>query len=137
MVPEAGVEPARYRYHRILSPARLPIPSFRRKDRYIVSQNQPAVKSFFHLAVLFLLQFGYSSGRVRENAWGLLVRSPQTPKNFQNVYIFMFGAALNGIFVIIILGEPALLLPEIAKTPSRGPLSPLYGGKGNALWGSR
>ena len=29
MVPEAGVEPARYRYHWILSPARLPIPSFR------------------------------------------------------------------------------------------------------------
>ncbi len=30
LVPEAGVEPARYRYHWILSPARLPIPSFRR-----------------------------------------------------------------------------------------------------------
>ena len=29
-VPMAGVEPARYRYHRILSPARLPIPSHRR-----------------------------------------------------------------------------------------------------------
>ena len=29
LVPEAGVEPARYRYHWILSPARLPIPSFR------------------------------------------------------------------------------------------------------------
>ena len=28
-VPEAGVEPARCRHHRILSPARLPIPSFR------------------------------------------------------------------------------------------------------------
>ena len=47
----------------------------------------------------------------------------------------MFGAALNGIFVIIILGEPALLLPEIAKTPSRGPLSPLYGGKEGVLRG--
>ena len=32
-------------------------------------------------------------------------------------------------------GDPALLSPKIAKTPSRGPLSPLYGGKGNALWG--
>ncbi len=32
MVPEAGVEPARYRYHGILSPARLPIPSFRQKN---------------------------------------------------------------------------------------------------------
>ena len=47
----------------------------------------------------------------------------------------MFGAALHGIFVIIILGEPALLLPEIAKTPSRGPLSPLYGGKEGVLRG--
>ena len=29
MVPKTGVEPVRYRYHRILSPARLPIPSLR------------------------------------------------------------------------------------------------------------
>ena len=29
LVPVAGVEPARYRYHWILSPARLPIPSHR------------------------------------------------------------------------------------------------------------
>ena len=29
LVPEAGLEPARYRYQRILSPSRLPIPSFR------------------------------------------------------------------------------------------------------------
>ena len=30
LVPVVGVEPTRYRYHRILSPARLPIPSHRR-----------------------------------------------------------------------------------------------------------
>jgi hypothetical protein len=29
-VPKAGLEPARYCYHRILSPARLPIPPLRR-----------------------------------------------------------------------------------------------------------
>ncbi len=29
LVPKVGVEPTRYRYHRILSPARLPIPSLR------------------------------------------------------------------------------------------------------------
>ncbi|CAI3648105.1 hypothetical protein CNEO4_340041 [Clostridium neonatale] len=29
MVPVTGVEPVRYRYHWILSPARLPIPSHR------------------------------------------------------------------------------------------------------------
>ena len=34
LVPEAGVEPARYRYHGILSPARLPIPSFRRTQSF-------------------------------------------------------------------------------------------------------
>ena len=31
MVPLVGVEPTRYRYHWILSPARLPIPSCRQK----------------------------------------------------------------------------------------------------------
>ena len=30
VVPVTGVEPVRYRYHWILSPARLPIPSHRR-----------------------------------------------------------------------------------------------------------
>ncbi len=30
LVPKAGLEPARYRYHRILSPARLPISPLRR-----------------------------------------------------------------------------------------------------------
>ena len=29
LVPKAGIEPARYCYHRILSPARLPIPPLR------------------------------------------------------------------------------------------------------------
>ena len=29
LVPVVGVEPTRYHYHRILSPARLPIPSHR------------------------------------------------------------------------------------------------------------
>ncbi len=32
LVPVVGVEPTRYRYHWILSPARLPIPSYRRTD---------------------------------------------------------------------------------------------------------
>ena len=34
LVPEAGVEPARCRHHWILSPARLPIPSFRHIRAY-------------------------------------------------------------------------------------------------------
>ena len=84
----------------------------------------------------FLLLGCYSSGRIRENAWGLLERSPQTPKNFQNVNIIISDASFDGIFVIFVLEEPALLIPEIAKTPSRGPLSPLFGGKGRVLRGA-
>ena len=49
-MPEAGVEPARYRYQRILSPSRLPIPSHRRipavlsDNGYIVSYFSGKVK---------------------------------------------------------------------------------------------
>ncbi len=32
LVPKVGFEPTRYRYHRILSPARLPIPSLRHNN---------------------------------------------------------------------------------------------------------
>ena len=35
LVPVVGVEPTRYRYHWILSPARLPIPSYRRITRVL------------------------------------------------------------------------------------------------------
>ena len=35
----------------------------------------------------------------------------QTPKNFQNVYIFMFDALFDGVFVKIIPRDPALLSP--------------------------
>src|SRR5690606_37440068 len=34
MVPKVGVEPTRYCYHRILSPARLPVPPLRRVLSY-------------------------------------------------------------------------------------------------------
>ena len=44
MVPVAGVEPARYRYHRILSPARLPIPSHRRAN-ISISQREGKIKA--------------------------------------------------------------------------------------------
>ncbi len=37
LVPVIGVEPIRYRYHWILSPARLPIPSHRRWTLFIIS----------------------------------------------------------------------------------------------------
>ena len=39
LVPKAGIEPARYCYHRILSPARLPIPPLR--HIYIIRNGVP------------------------------------------------------------------------------------------------
>ena len=40
LVPVVGVEPTRYRYHWILSPARLPIPSYRRMTNGIISYSE-------------------------------------------------------------------------------------------------
>lgn len=40
MVPEVGLEPTRYRYQRILSPPRLPIPPLRHMER--VTGIEPA-----------------------------------------------------------------------------------------------
>ncbi len=40
LVPVVGVEPTRYRYHWILSPARLPIPSHRLNDFIIISHKK-------------------------------------------------------------------------------------------------
>ena len=49
LVPEAGVEPARYRYHWILSPARLPIPSFRHGVLYCIKLNiRLCQAAYFH-----------------------------------------------------------------------------------------
>ena len=52
MVPLIGVEPIRYHYHRILSPARLPIPPQRhikRLNKYIIypTKNQDIFKKYF------------------------------------------------------------------------------------------
>ena len=48
----------------------------------------------------------------------------------------MFDALFDGIFVIIVPGETASLLPKTDETPSRGPPTPLYGGKGSVLRGN-
>ncbi len=53
MVPEAGVEPARYRYHWILSPARLPIPSFRR-GVYCITRKKKK-QQFFEIFIISLI----------------------------------------------------------------------------------
>ena len=72
LVPEAGVEPARYRYHWILSPARLPIPSFRRTVRLwtfvIIPLDLLIVKRFLTLLSRFFWRlyiiYGYKSRAV-------------------------------------------------------------------------
>ena len=51
LVPLIGVEPIRYRYHRILSPARLPIPPQRQAIRLY---NTIAEKSSVFMALVFL-----------------------------------------------------------------------------------
>ena len=47
LVPVVGVEPTRYRYHWILSPARLPIPSYRHESKFIISHFCDKIKHFF------------------------------------------------------------------------------------------
>ena len=57
LVPKAGIEPARYCYHRILSPARLPIPPLRQfKDGVsgTIRTSDPLIKS----QLLYLLSYG-------------------------------------------------------------------------------
>ena len=46
MVPVVGVEPTRYRYHWILSPARLPIPSHRRMTGIIITYRFEKINTF-------------------------------------------------------------------------------------------
>ena len=57
MVPVAGVEPARYRYHWILSPARLPIPSHRRIGRYSLYHKISKLQDIFFEKFKFHLTF--------------------------------------------------------------------------------
>ena len=51
LVPPVGVEPTRYRYHRILSPARLPIPP-RRRILFIIPYSKKICKRFIKTARL-------------------------------------------------------------------------------------
>ena len=47
LVPVVGLEPTRYRYQRILSPSRLPIPSHRRRTTLIIQEEKRKCKSCF------------------------------------------------------------------------------------------
>ena len=78
------------------------------------------------------LQFRWGMGIRWETSWK---KFPTPFKNFQNMYCLLFGALFCHIFALIFPEEPALLMPKTAETPSRGPLAPLYGGKGSARRG--
>ena len=54
MVPLIGVEPIRYHYHRILSPARLPIPPQRRvTNLFIITHFVSKINPFFDFFKFF------------------------------------------------------------------------------------
>ena len=53
MVPLVGVEPTRYRYHGILSPARLPIPP----QRHFVQALKPYLHDFTCFISAFIRKF--------------------------------------------------------------------------------
>ena len=61
LVPLIGVEPIRYRYHRILSPARLPIPPQRQAIRLY---NTIAEKSSVFMALVFLKFLRMNHGKI-------------------------------------------------------------------------
>ena len=47
LVPEAGIEPARYRYRWILSPVRLPVSPLGQRDNYIPEWPTCGNKNYF------------------------------------------------------------------------------------------
>src|SRR5690606_17744935 len=56
MVPREGIEPSRYCYHRILSPARLPIPPPRRENG--VSETNRTSDPLINSQLLHRLSYG-------------------------------------------------------------------------------
>ncbi|MGN1445510.1 MAG: hypothetical protein ACI4WV_04375, partial [Eubacteriales bacterium] len=60
---------------------------------------------------------------------------PHTPQELSKQILCTAWRVILSYFAIA-LGESALLSPKIFETPSRGPLTPLYGGKGSVPWGS-
>ena len=61
LVPVVGVEPTRYRYHWILSPARLPIPSYRHMTNGIIPYSKSKIKRFFKIHKIFFTQTSFSN----------------------------------------------------------------------------
>ena len=79
LVPKAGIEPARYCYHRILSPARLPIPPLKHiffKENgvsEVIRTLDPLIKS----QLLYRLSYG--------DRWCRLQESNPQPTDYKSV----------------------------------------------------
>ena len=67
LVPVVGVEPTRYRYHWILSPARLPIPSYRRMTNGIIPYSDSKIKGFFKILKIFFYIFSFDKIKPRSS----------------------------------------------------------------------
>ena len=60
---------------------------------------------------------------------------PHTPQELSKQVLCMIRSVILSYFCYRCSGDPALLFHKIVQTPSRGPLSPLYGGIGRVLPG--
>ena len=82
----------------------------------------------------------FSGGRRDKNQLKVTVQpgyGRTDPQELSKQVLCMIRIVILSYISVFFPEEPALLLPKMSETPSRGPLAPLYGGKGNALWGSR
>ena len=75
LVLKVGIEPTRYCYHRILSPARLPIPPLKHFNNGVsetIRTSDPLIKS----QLLYLLSYGDKDGAdYRNRTHNLLITS--------------------------------------------------------------
>ena len=79
MVPLVGVEPTRYRYHGILSPARLPIPPHRRADIDYYNVKRKKNQAFLcDRAIIFLIFANFRKGCEKKRQRARKVRTRNT-----------------------------------------------------------
>ena len=94
MVPVIGVEPIRYRYHWILSPARLPIPSHRQMSHFrgtLVLYHSPKIKSRAFekkIKIYFLVSYNDEQRSVLRERLRAQGASPKTKRSTQCSFSF-------------------------------------------------
>ncbi len=102
LVPVVGVEPTRYRYHGILSPARLPIPPHRQicyqniiTHLLFVVKGKIAILSLFFLTFIILrciilVNFGYIKGEIIMNT-----------RNSMSTRTLTFAAIMTALVIVL------------------------------------